>query len=342
MTKYLDYAFLSAALLAALPACTSTSSDPDEPVSATELKFAAVEDTRASITTNDKLINSPFAVYGNMVLTGSSNNPIVIFNGTNVSHNGSSWEYDDPQYWFPNHTFSFAAIHPANNEQITDISFQNGRLSFTYNYPEEYKDAVDILTASHKRVYASGPTSSVEFNFSHALARLNFIIKVDPAISGKVKITHLDMKNVGKNATYSFSLPSLTSGQTNDRINPTWSEPESQTETLFEITAPVEVEAGKTHEFFSISSTPNPLFVIPQNVNEDTEINITYKINDGSEVNATAKIYSTTVTSHSGRWQEGRAYSYSFSIGATDFILYGIPSVTEWDKDDGGNYIVAD
>ena len=47
--------------------------------------------TRASITTTDNIEQNSFAVYGDMKALDSSNNPIIIFNGDEVSHNGSKW-----------------------------------------------------------------------------------------------------------------------------------------------------------------------------------------------------------------------------------------------------------
>lgn len=342
MTKYLDYAFLSVALLAALPACTSASSEADEPDSATELKFAAVEQTRASVTSNTTLTDKPFAVYGDMVLSASSNNPTLIFNGTQVTHNGTSWNYDQPQYWFPGHTYSFGAVHPAESSCVSDISFENSALTLTYNYPGNYKDAVDLLTSVHRRSYTYGTGHLVTFNFRHALARMNFTVKVDQAIHTPITITHLSFKNIGLSSSYTVASASMADNEeTDDYVGHSWSQPTDQTAVLFDIDEHVTINQGETYEFFNASE--NPLMLIPQPVSEKAEIEITYYKGDDSEntITATAKIFVTTATAHNGTWLPGRSYTYSFSIGATDLILFGVPTVKEWRDEEGGNYVIT-
>ncbi len=342
MTKYLDYAFLGVALLAALPACTSTSSEQDEPVAATEVKFAAFEDTRASVTSNESMKSSPFAVYGNMVLASSSNNPTVAFDGTKVTYNGTNWQYDNVQYWFPGHTYSFGAIHPAESSNVSDISFENSVLSFTYNYPENYKDATDVLASVHRRNYTDGTAHPVAFNFRHTLARMNFLVKVDPAVPTPITIQHLSLKNVGLHSSYNVASAFLADGgETDDYTGHKWTQPSDQTGTIFDINTPVTVQPGETYEFFKANE--NPLMLIPQPVSENTEMEITYyRGDDPTPIKATAKIYVTTVTAHNGIWQPNQSYTYSFSIGATDLIIFGVPSVSGWNEEEGGNYVITD
>ncbi len=342
MKKYLVYAFLSAVFSTALQGCTSTSSEHEELASATELKFAAFEDTRASITTNNSIKESSFAVYGNMVLTASSNNPTIAFDGTKVTYNGTNWQYENIQYWMPGHTYSFGAIHPAENSNVKDVSFENGTLNFTYNYPEDYRDATDILTSVHRRSYTFGTGHPVAFNFRHTLSRINFIVKVDQSLSTPITIEHLSLKNVGLSSSYSVTSASLSdSGETDDYIGHKWSEPSDQTGILFDINTPVTIQPGETYEFFK--PIENPLMLIPQSVSEDAEMEITYlKGDDTTPINASAKIYITTVTAHNGIWQPNQSYTYSFSIGATDFIIFGVPTVNAWNEEEGGNYVITD
>lgn len=343
MTKYLDYAILSVAFLAILPSCTSTSSEPDEPGSANELKFAVVEDTRASLVTNTTIRNESFAVYGDMKLTSSSDTPTVIFDGTEVAYNNGSWGYANVQYWFPLHTYSFVALHPysALQTNISDINFGSSNLSFTYNYPDNYSDAVDLLTATHRRSYTTGAGHAVAFDFSHIMARLNFVIKIDQSLGSSVKITHLSLKNIGQSASYSISPAVLQSGETNDYIGGTWTDPTDKTKTLFDISYDdVAVQSGTSYEFFPAET--NPLLIIPQNVSANVEVEVTFqKDGDTSPTTASAQLYTTTVTAHNGVWQRGRTYTYTFSIGDNNYIVFGEPTLQDWNDAEGGNYIIS-
>ncbi len=328
---------ISSATLAVCVSCTSTSDEPD---AATEVKFRTSGVSRSTLITDQSIINNPFAVYGDMVISSSSSaTPTVVFNGTEVKYNNGIWNYDATQYWYPSHTYSFVALYPAAPAGIAAINYSENSLSFIYNYPDEYNEATDMLIATHRRVYELGTAHPVAFNFGHIMARINFIVKVDPAFTNSVTIQSLTLKNVGNSATFTIKPADVSSGETDDYYGGKWTEPETATFTLFDVKEPVEVASGDSHEFFP--ALTNPLLVIPQPVNQDIELEVKYQSGGVSHTGAT-KLFSTAVTSHSGLWLGGKSYTYTFSIGVNEFILFGTPAIQDWDEDEGGNYIITD
>lgn len=343
---------MAAGLLSALAACTSTGSSADEPADAVAVKFRAYTDSRgASVADNNTIKNTPFAVYGDMVLTSApaSTAPTVIFNGTPVRYStaDNAWQYDDPQYWFPSHTHSFVAIHPnpTTVANLTDLQYQNNRLSFKYTIPD-YTNATDLLSATHRRNYTGGSAQPVAFNFAHILSRLNFIADVYPAFGegNTITIEKLSLHNVSNSATYAIAPAAILSGSlSTDDLDATsgWNNFETIPEDhpIFELNTPVAINGGKTHEFFPID---NPLFIIPQNVPENIEVRITYKEGNNAPKSMTAKIYTSTVTGHNGLWLAGKSYTYTFSLGVDDKIIFQVPRVDPWVNAEGGNYIISD
>ncbi len=343
MLNKLTYYTCVVGTLLTLAACVSGSSNNDEPQSDIEVKFLATESTRSSLVNNTTIHNESFAVYGDMKLSSSTELPTVIFNGTEISYNNGAWSYADIQYWRPLHTYSFVAIHPypSLNSNISDINFDHSTLSFTYTYPADYSQAKDILTATHRRNFSESTLHPVAFDFSHILARLNFVVSVDPSLGAAVSIKHISLRNIGNTASYSIAPAVLQSGETNDYIGGTWTEPTSKTNTLFDIEyADLTVANGSSYEFFPASL--NPLLIIPQRVSTDVEVEVIFqKDGDTTPTTASARLYNTTVTAHNGVWQRGRSYTYSFSIGDNDYIIFKEPTLQEWNDAEGGNYIIS-
>ena len=350
---------LTITLTVVVAACSSSTSD--EPIDAFQMKFAAKEATgsRATLTTGSTLTDNSFLVYGDKVSTNDAEaDAEVVFKGTEVSYVAGAWSYSDPQYWYPGQTYSFVAHHPAELKNIEGTTnYENNNLSFQYTYPESYKDAQDILIASHRRIYAPGNPHKVTFNFAHIFARLNFVAKIDPALGegNTVTITRLVLRNVFDKATYSITPAPIASGtsETDDFVG-LWlsmensdSEEEFPTSTLFDITLeqPLTLTVGDTHEFFPAIS--DPLLVIPQNLDPEhsLEFELDYYVTLNGTPQApktpTAQLYSASAV-HGRRWLAGLSYSYSFTLGGEGRILFNVPQVQEWDSTEGGNYVITD
>lgn len=330
-------------------ACSSESNAPEPAVEAQELSFQANTDTRASVVTT---MNTPFEVYGEFATTGDpAASHTQLFNATPVSLSGGKWTYGTPEYWMPGNTYSFIALHPAGTgvtgltEKAYNIDSQ--QLSFTYTLPDNYTDATDLLAATHRRQYNLGPTPTtpVSLNFTHLLARLNFTVQVKASATqdGAIIIDNFSLHNIHTGAKYTLSPASLTgSSKETDDYTGEWTDhtplPVSGN-TIFEIKNPDPngIDPGSSHSFFG---NTNALLVIPQDIPEEIEVSIAYHNNSKNET-ATAKLYPVTLT-HSGIWEPGKSYTYTFAIGIDTDITFSTPTVDDWVESLGGNYIISD
>lgn len=333
--------------MGAMSACTSDSEPADAVEQGIGVTFTAREASRTALISNSTITANTFAVYGDMVLTSSASTatPTVVFDNTEVKYADGKWGYTDTQYWFPSHTYSFVALYPAADANVSDINYQNSQLSFTYTYPTEYSDATDLLIANHRRRYTTtGTATPVAFDFRHLMARLDFVANVDPAIgTGSVTIHSLALRNVNTKATYTV-LPATTTSQTDDYTTSEWSNISDKGQ-IFSISGNVTLPDGAEYSHRYFPTETNPLLIIPQTVPEDVEVVISYtRTPQGGSPEyipeATSKLFSTTVTAHQGKWEAGKSYTYTFSIGVDDLIIFSTPTVQGWSDSEGGNYII--
>lgn len=344
-------------LTGALSACSSDNVSADIPEQGFGVTFTAREASRATLTSDLNITDNTFVVYGDMVQTSTPTaTPTTVFDATPVTYADGKWSYANLQYWFPSHTYSFVALHPAADNNVSDINYQNSQLSFTYTYPDDYTQATDLLVANHRRRYSdnrtdngSGTINPVEFNFRHLMARLDFVANVDPAIgNGSVTIHSISLRNVNTQATYTV-LPATTTSQTDDFTTSAWSNQSELSDNIFtiteEVTLPDRTGTPTVYSHAYFPATSNPLLVIPQEVPQDVEVVISYtRTPQGGSPEyvptAVSKLFSTTVAAHQGKWEAGKSYSYSFTIGVDDLIIFSTPTVQTWSDSEGGNYII--
>lgn len=276
------------------------------------------------------------AVFGNF---DNSSKKIVLFNGTKVQNDNGAWTYSDIRYWFKGE-YNFAAIYPATAPAIKDLNFSdNNSLSFTYS-PADYTESVDILTATHHRFYKSGPASKVTFTLQHIFSRINFIAKVDPTSSQSFVIKRLVLKNVKTSGEYVIT-PAPTTTEIDD-FYANWNTSDSKG-TLFDYDSEKEAVINK-NATFTFFPNDHALMLIPQEVPSDVTIEITYypEDNKADEKTIPVNLYETTVSAHRGKWERGHTYTYSFSLGDNESIIFNSPTIQKWEEAEGGNYIVTD
>ena len=345
MSHKLIYSFLALGTLTIATACSSTESVDESLNDGVTVKFTArTTDSRATIIDNTTNKLTTFKVYGDMVPTASAStaNPIIVFNGTDVnfSETDNAWKYDNLQYWFPNHTHSFVSFYAPNLDNISNLAYAGGKLTFNYTAPTDYKDIPDILTSVHRRQYEKSATP-VSFNFGHAMARINFVAKVDPTIPNQtITINRISIKNIASRATYSLQPAPITSGkQTSDMVAPAWSISGTPTPITYTNNEPVSITTGNTAELFPIDND-NALLVIPQTVNGNIEVELEYT--NGTTPKTVSGRLRSVSSVHGYTWSAGQSYSYSFTLGTDDYLIFDAPVIKGWDEDEGGNYIVVD
>ena len=296
------------------------------------------------------MYKSAFAVYGDMSNLDSSN-PIVIFNGTEVedSDQDDKWTYSDVRYWFPDREFSFVALYPKTFAGLSNLKYESNRLAFTYTLPSNYSDASDIMIAGHRRIAtASNMGNMVELSFGHIMSRLNFVAKIDPIAKDLgIEIKKITIKGVASKASFSVIPANIQTGfyETSDLTltNPVWTI--SQTPGRISLNkVPDETTIETYNEESTICKSLFPmkdaLFVIPQGVSSDITVELTYSQKNKGDTTIEGRLRSAA-SAHGYMWAPGRSYTYTFTLGVDDFIIFDKPDVSAWDEDEGGNYIVV-
>ncbi|MDE5839700.1 MAG: fimbrillin family protein, partial [Muribaculaceae bacterium] len=172
---------------------SSCTSDPEVTDYATgeEMAFEVGTSTRASINTGaSSLKNLSFRLFGDLntkkvYINGEYFEGIrKIFDGTEVKYNGSSCSYGTVQYWLMDQEYSFIALFPYSLQGVSDMTYSDSKLSFTYTLPSDLNNAADLLAATDRRKYLldSGGTATlnkVKFLFYHLLSQINIQAALD-------------------------------------------------------------------------------------------------------------------------------------------------------------------
>lgn len=107
--------------------------------------------------------------------------PLVMFNDTKVEYDGKNWSYGKPQYWMPGHEYSFVALYPYSiiSKPCFDHEYNNPTLFFTYSIPRSETNAVekdsivDIIAATHRRLYRKDGNGRITLGFKHLMSMLD-------------------------------------------------------------------------------------------------------------------------------------------------------------------------
>lgn len=299
-----------------ISSCVSDSPGERDETSGSELQFAAGELTRA-VTTNINTEGSKFSLFGEKKFQGesASHSPIVIFNNTPVTYSGEGWTYGEPEYWFPQHEYSFVAVHPVSVLSKSGVEYSNSSLSFSYTMPlsesEEVNipDLADIIVSTHRRMYKESISSSaapVRLNFFHVMSRINFQLTNEGA-ADMVRVKKIELEGVNKTGTFSITPASLLSGgiQTDD-YDCSW----TGLSNIGNVTANLDAEVPKNEER-SLFSDDKALFMIPQPDNNSVIIKISYTL---CNANKDDKEVTLTAETPIGGWEPGKIYTYIVSV----------------------------
>ncbi len=315
------------ALCIAAALCASCASDSDPVMSGTdEMVFRIDNVSRSHVTDQSNITQSPFAVYGDMILKeNTTTHPVtVILNGTTVTYTDGSWTYPSTQYWMPKHEHSFVAIHPAGATNLSVPRYQNNQLTFTYKQPANYNEACDLLSATHRRYYDGGSTSDVRFSFSHILSRFGVNVTYnDPVLDqdAQLIVTGITFKNIPVEADYSIVPAALLSSNapTSDYADGWTIARMGELEISFDDAEAASIpNDNKEHALFSDADA---LILMPNPAPETkTRMIVSFKLGDDGSLQQT--------TFDLPAWVQGRSYTLSLKM-ISGGILYNI-TVADW------------
>lgn len=313
-----------------MAACTQ--SEPDSPAQSGAMEFDVAGLSRAQSTTANTITNLPFAVYGDMAFASKT----VVFNGSPVTYSSSKgWTYADRQYWMPKHEHSFVALHPYGSPLITDDSYSDSRLEFTYTYPDDYRQASDALIAAHRRKIGDDPTGKpdpVRFSFAHILTNVNVMVAYKATSTGPTSITvdGLTFKNIPMQSTYAVTPAPLAGGgsSTGDWTNDEgtqrgWTvKRRDDLKIAFDGQSPRTVQTNEGE--FPLFSERDALLLLPNPGTAPAELELNYTTSQGDKESVSADI--------PRGWNPGTSLTLSLKIdnGVVQFSI----TVEDWKSGD--------
>lgn len=264
--------------------------------------------TKAGETTNESIKKDGFGVYGGTEETNE------LFSDVKVYYS-EGWTYDDTKYWMPDNTYKFAAYAPQVKRIINPTwDYTNNKLTFDITCDAAnqndlvYGVATPVTTPADLTEWE---VKTVEFEMSHLLSKLNFVVKAgDIESDAKLKIEGVTIKgNLN------------TQGKYDTKWTP--STPQDVTFTGNNVETIVATGSGAIGTFY----------VIPQTLSSDVTVKFTATLTAGNGVqigNATE----LTATITTPTWQEDYVYTYVATVNQKN-ITGGTPiefsgSVSEW------------
>lgn len=176
---------------------------PDPVAIAFEQPFVG-KSTKATDYTADNLTD--FAVYGYVNQIGG-----LIFHNEKVSKSGTTWGYDNTQYWTPDKQYHFTAIAPASQGANYNATAVNGG---TLKFDNTSAD-VDLLYAYQTASTGSEITQQpnpVAFSFGHMLSRIKFSFTNGMvAENASIKISNVAVTDAYKEGTVTFASGAYSS-----------------------------------------------------------------------------------------------------------------------------------
>lgn len=192
--------------LAALAATGLASCNSDETVDLADKSAIAFNGVFVENSTRANDLNagniSDFGVYGSVTANGTSG---MIFNNTKVykPENGTTFQYDNIQYWIAAAQYDFVAIAPFSNAAWTyaptaTTAAQNGTITFDNSVAGANQDLLFAYTQPEKTPDAiTSQPDAVGFNFSHLLSRVMFTFSNGFASGSNItlKVTNVNITN---------------------------------------------------------------------------------------------------------------------------------------------------
>jgi hypothetical protein len=214
---------------------------------------------------------------------GTGSYSTLIDNET-VTCSNNLWKTATDYYWSgtDSKTVNFYAYYPASIPDGTITHTAGSAPTLAYTVPDDAASQPDILAASSPDVSGSTGTA-VPLPFKHILAAVKFSVGTSGLPGGT--ITKITLNNIQYKGTYSF--------------DGTW------TPNTTDLKSFSQTVSASTNASTAITSGPTTFMMIPQTLNKDAGITVTY--NTGTSY--TAKI--------SKSWSAGNSYTYNLNKSET-------------------------
>lgn len=309
---------------------------------------------------NEKFII--FAVKHTGNLTSWGNATPCEFNGDDLQYdqNVDSWapkQTDGKYFYWPDNTkMSFAAVSPANLEEInnnvtpeyssTGLTIEGFTIPAT---PDKHFDLMFSKRAANKTAanmnHTADAYSGIPLEFQHALSSIHFSLKKDNTVTEEIKLTKIVLKNAKNKGTFKENITEGSDASayevgSNGNVSPEWTVDNTSTQNEYvaftgEVLFPIEaqyVSALAAADGTDDGDTSNALLLIPQELADNVTIDIEYYI-DNQKKTKTVKLNTYPSGNPLTEWVMGYRYTYrlyySKDSEKQDIISFG-PTTTDW------------
>lgn len=321
---------------------TSCASDPDLDPSVTgeEMAFEAWEAgaSRTAVTTNSNLKSASFSLFGNVNRTGEYYPGLkLLFDARKVTFNNNNkkWDYGTPQlYWLMGQEHSFVAMHPdaGSIPGLSDLKYSDSKVSFSYTVPTinniiDYRLVMDMLVATHRRMYTLDSAGAIKFGFRHILSRINITPALDEVLmypddpehpenkAEYITFRRFEIYGLKTKASFSFTPSPLPNGKylTDDKIETYEVFDNSVADAVLTFTYPKRVTNNNT--YVNICENDDALLVLPQTIGKDAKIILYYTVNDDHTDDSLIRTVTFPLSDLPiDKWESGKSYTYMFTI----------------------------
>lgn len=283
----------------------------------------AVNGSRGSVLTKEKLKTDGFGVFGNYKKDEGTEFGSNWFDNVKVTYSSkdTKWTYDPAQYWLPQGHIDFLAYAPYDSKYDTKVTKDNQKLEFIVS--STIKDQKDLLWANATNQKKTN--NPVTFNFNHALAKIGYTVK-----------TNVDDKRGTTITLNKITLAGSTTDPVTEAFYKKGTIDLSKVNNATDLWTNFEGKQNFTwfNETLKLTSTSvansNYLFVIPQDFSDAASdelyviVDYTINYNTGAAATMTSQV-SSKITK---KFEQGKAYTINLTIGLTPIEFNAV--VTDW------------
>lgn len=285
----------------------------------------AVNGSRGSVETKEKLKTDGFGVFGNYSEESEGTKTVYgknWFDNVKVTCPSSAWEYKPLKYWLPKGHIDFLAYAPHVDKKELKNNTDNTVLScIDFDVPSTIAEQKDLLWANATNKTKTDKT--VTFNFKHALAKIGYTVKTNVVGTGTTitlnKIILAGTEDGTSDAPF-YTSGTIDLSKANGASDLWTNQQGKQKFTWFDGTKQLTSTSAFNNSNISgnpANSDENYLFVIPQDFTgaDKLYVVVEYTITYNTGVEAIMK--STVSSQIKKKFEQGKAYMINLTVGLT-------------------------
>lgn len=297
----------------------------------------AVNGTRGSVETKDKLKTEGFGVFGHYEKAEGTVFGSDLFNNVQVTYETSAWTYSPLRFWPTQGHIDFLAYAPYDSKYNDKVTNADQKLDFTVN--STIKDQIDLLYAkavgqTKQTISSPENKNKVKFQFNHALSKLGYKVKLsgDYSSNATFKLTKITLAGSPDGVTGAFYTSGKIDLSKTNTASDLWSDYAADRQNFDWFSGSSTVTGTDLkHPDNNRAENEDYLFVIPQNFKTGTDklyVIVTYTITYTND--PTNSITNTVYKQLSNDFEPGKAYMINLTLGLP---IEFDAAVTEWGLD---------